>query len=171
MKIHVSLRRMILGILIRIFPPKNPDIRAIIARAMTRFFRIFCVFQRGTRAHILIQTFPTWYVVLLICTGIPIRIMVLTERADETHGIIIPIKDEVSAVMKIRSSIDYFVFLRVFTYPAKFSLRKSALPETRISAPDSMSRSELSIDIPPSTSMRKFALYCSLILFACCMRS
>ena len=59
MNIHVSLRRMILGILIRIFPPKNPDIRAIIARGMMRFFRIFCVFQRGTRAHILIQTFPT----------------------------------------------------------------------------------------------------------------
>lgn len=51
--------------------------------------------------HILIPRFQTWYVVLANCTGIHNRIRELTESADETQGIIIPINDAMSAMTNI----------------------------------------------------------------------
>lgn len=116
-KTHVSLIRIIPGILTRIIPHTNPETSEIQKSGIINCFLSFWVFRSGMSPHILIPRFQTWYVVLANCTGIHNRIRELTESADETQGIIIPINDAMSATRNIlNSSMKIFCWGYFFDY-------------------------------------------------------
>ena len=158
MNIPVSFRRISVGSVISIFHHIYPQTRATRKSGIIISFLSLWLFRSGKRAQRLTQTFPIWYVVFAICTGIPRRISTLTERAEVIQVTICQRNDDMRAMRNIWNSSILVSYLILLT-----SSFHSFFGFSDISASDgSLGYFDWSVVMIASISSGDFPVACSL---------